>query len=109
VPHAAGGPTRLRNLVLLCGTHHRLLHRQRWRLTGNPDERRDDRARLRFWRADGREIPTCSVRGEPGPTADPSEPASGTMADRGPHNADRLDAFALDVLVSHLLDPPPDG
>jgi hypothetical protein len=32
VPWAHGGPTSLDNLVLLCGFHHRLLHRTAWRV-----------------------------------------------------------------------------
>lgn len=33
---ANGGPTNLDNLVLLCGFHHRLIHRQGWEIVGNP-------------------------------------------------------------------------
>ena len=32
-----GGPTNLDNLVTLCGFHHRLIHRERWKLEGNPN------------------------------------------------------------------------
>ncbi|MGH3863971.1 HNH endonuclease signature motif containing protein, partial [Actinokineospora sp.] len=28
-----GGPTALDNLVLLCGTHHRLIHNSDWAVT----------------------------------------------------------------------------
>ncbi|MEP6660229.1 MAG: DUF222 domain-containing protein, partial [Acidimicrobiales bacterium] len=31
-----GGPTDLDNLVLLCLTHHHLIHHQHWRIEGNP-------------------------------------------------------------------------
>lgn len=34
---ADGGPTNLDNLVMLCGFHHRLIHRQGWELRGNPN------------------------------------------------------------------------
>jgi hypothetical protein len=33
---ARGGPTDLDNLVLLCHTHHRMLHEGGWRLRGHP-------------------------------------------------------------------------
>jgi hypothetical protein len=109
VPHAGGGPTSLDNLVLLCGTDRRRLHRHRWRITGHPE------GRLRFWRADGREIPLRGVRAAPVSGAAPvPEPPAEVVAARGPHNGDRLDRYALDVLVSHLLEPddrdsPPGG
>jgi hypothetical protein len=35
---ADGGPTSLGNLVLLCGHHHRLLHRSGWQVRIAPDE-----------------------------------------------------------------------
>lgn len=44
---ADGGPTDLDNLVLLCHTHHRLLHEGRWRTSGHPG------SELRFHRPDG--------------------------------------------------------
>ena len=31
------GPTNLPNLVLLCSTHHTLVHQQHWQLHGNAD------------------------------------------------------------------------
>lgn len=34
---ADGGPTDLNNLVLLCHTHHTLLHESGWTLSGHPD------------------------------------------------------------------------
>lgn len=34
---ADGGPTDFDNLVLLCHTHHTLLHESGWMLSGNPD------------------------------------------------------------------------
>jgi hypothetical protein len=100
VPHARGGPTALDNLVLLCGTDHRRLHRHRWRITGHPEDH------VRFWRADGREIPLRGLRTDAASDAVPvPRPAAGAVAARGPHNGDRLDTYALDVLVSHLLSP----
>ena len=37
-PLAAGGPTNLDNLITLCGFHHRLVHREGWQITGNPNQ-----------------------------------------------------------------------
>ena len=34
---AQGGVTDRENLVLLCGSHHKLLHERGWKLTGHPD------------------------------------------------------------------------
>jgi 5-methylcytosine-specific restriction endonuclease McrA len=55
---ARGGPTALANLVLLCRSHHRLVHEGGWRL----DRRR------RFSDPRGRPIPTVPIlpRGDPG-------------------------------------------
>lgn len=36
-PVAAGGPTRLANLVLLCSRHHHRLHHPTWHATLHPD------------------------------------------------------------------------
>ena len=46
------GPTDLENLILLCTFHHRLVHRQNWRIEGNPG------GPLEFIRADGRRLET---------------------------------------------------
>jgi hypothetical protein len=32
-----GGPTRLNNLITLCGLHHRLIHEHGWTIHGHPD------------------------------------------------------------------------
>ena len=34
---ADGGPTNLDNLITLCGFHHRLIHRRKWTIRGNPN------------------------------------------------------------------------
>ena len=47
---AHGGPTRLDNLVLLCGFHHRLLHEGGFKMSLAPDRT------ARFFTAAGREI-----------------------------------------------------
>ena len=51
-----GGETTLRNLVLLCPYHHRLLHEGGYRIG------RDYQGELYFMRADGRAIPRCGYR-----------------------------------------------
>lgn len=48
---ADGGSTNLDNLVLLCGTHHRLIHEGGWRASGRPG------AGLRFHDPGGRSFP----------------------------------------------------
>jgi hypothetical protein len=52
---ADGGGTNLGNLVLLCHTHHRLLHEGGWRTTGHPG--RD----LRFHDPGGRPLRTMPI------------------------------------------------
>ena len=37
-----GGPTSLDNLVLLCGTHHRIVHGTPWRVRLSPSDRRPE-------------------------------------------------------------------
>jgi hypothetical protein len=67
---AAGGPTTLSNLVMLCRCHHRAVHEEGYQL-----ERRPDGA-LRFRRPDGR--PLTEV---PPPAAVPADPV-GTLRAR---------------------------
>lgn len=50
-----GGPTTLDNLVLLCGTHHRMVHRGRWRIEGRPG------AEITFLDRKGRVLGTVSA------------------------------------------------
>jgi hypothetical protein len=67
---AHGGPTRLDNLVLLCGFHHRLLHEGGFKMSLAADRT------ARFWTAAGREIavapdaPSAALP-EPAPIDDP--------------------------------------
>ena len=61
---AAGGPTTLGNLVLLCRRHHRAVHEEGYRIARGPD------GGLRFHRPDGRSLsevpPPAAVPGAPG-------------------------------------------
>jgi hypothetical protein len=50
---AQGGPTTLANLVLLCGSHHRLVHDGRWSL-------HFDGQHVEVRRPDGRTVPTTA-------------------------------------------------
>lgn len=34
---AEGGPTEMDNLIMLCGTHHRLVHEGKWKISGDPN------------------------------------------------------------------------
>jgi hypothetical protein len=37
-----GGPTKLDNLVLLCGHHHRTIHETPWEVRISPDDQRPE-------------------------------------------------------------------
>jgi 5-methylcytosine-specific restriction endonuclease McrA len=113
---AAGGPTTLSNLALLCRRHHRAVHEEGYRVARGPD------GALRFHRPNGELLP--AVPASPRPPADP------VAALRAHHEAqglrlhpwtapvwagDRLDlGWALDVLhplanpvpSAKLVDPP---
>ena len=39
IPYAQGGPTTVDNLVLVCWTHHTLIHEGKWSLRGEPGPR----------------------------------------------------------------------
>jgi hypothetical protein len=105
---AAGGPTTLSNLALLCRLHHRTIHEEGYRVAREAD------GTLRFYRPDGRPLPEV-----PPPAAVPADPVAALRADhraRGLHlhartalphwTGERLDlGWALDVL--HPLANPP--
>jgi hypothetical protein len=104
---AAGGPTTLGNLALLCRRHHRAVHEGGYRVE------RDADGTLHFHRPNGRELPAI-----PSPPALPADPVAALRAEnerRGlrlhPWTAptwtgERLDlGWALDVL--HPLSNPP--
>jgi hypothetical protein len=59
---SAGGRTELRNLVLLCSTHHKLVHEFGWSLT------RRETGTVRWYRPDGRRY-----RAGPGPPRPPND------------------------------------
>jgi hypothetical protein len=97
---AAGGPTTLGNLALLCRRHHRAVHEEGYQVAREPD------GALRFSRPDGRELPAV-----PAPPTLPADPVAALRAEhetRGLHlhpwtaevwAGDRLDlGWALDVL-----------
>jgi hypothetical protein len=76
---AAGGATRLRNLVQLCRHHHRLLHEGGYMLAEEVGE-------LVFRRPDGRRVPACPPRpGRPGPLRATRQPDACV-----PRSGDRL-------------------
>jgi hypothetical protein len=37
IPWSQGGPTDLDNLVMICGSHHRLVHEGGWKISGDPN------------------------------------------------------------------------
>jgi hypothetical protein len=100
------GRTTLSNLILLCGTCHRRLHTQGWRIEGDPNARPGATGSVRFLRRDGSEIPVRSLRRHTSRKQPPPTPGDDVVADRSSHNDQRLDRFASDVVVDHWLDPP---
>jgi hypothetical protein len=83
---AAGGPTTLSNLALVCRLHHRAVHEGGYRVE------RDADGALRFHRPDGRPIPEV-----PAPAAVPADPVA---ALRAHHRAQGLDIDARTALPS---------
>lgn len=90
-----GGPTELRNLVLLCRRHHRIVHRCALRI--EPAEpSTTDRYLWRFLQPSGREL-----RPErPWPPPRRRTP----VAERRRGAGDRLTHYAMGVTIEHLLD-----
>src|SRR5204863_1514130 len=66
---AAGGPTTLSNLALLCRRHHRVVHEEGYHVDRRPD------GPLRFRRPDGRLLPDV-----PPPVAVPADPVEALRA-----------------------------
>jgi hypothetical protein len=89
---AAGGPTTLSNLALLCRGHHRAVHEEGYHVERQPD------GALAFRRPDGRPLPEV-----PPPAPVPDDPVD---ALRARHHADglRLDAWTTcaEWLGEHL-------
>ena len=97
------GRTTLSNLIMLCGTCHRRLHEQGWRIDGDPN---DPTVTLQWYRRDGSRIPVESLRRQPARKRPPPVPDDDATESRKPHNDQRLDRFATDVVIDHWLDPP---
>lgn len=104
--HQHGGPTSLDNLVLLCGHHHREVHRRRWTITTNGDQR------FSFWEFNtclGTTAPPGGSAGSPPDlqlTVDrpvPPPPKRRPDAPRSDTHGERLTRYALDVYLAALL------
>jgi len=74
---AAGGPTTLSNLALLCRRHHRTVHEEGYQVARQPD------GALEFRRPDGRVLP--DVPPAPVVPADPLQALRATNVGRGLH------------------------
>jgi len=104
--HRHGGRTSLDNLVLLCGHHHREVHRRHWIITTNGNQR------FTFW-ADGECLGTTTTptaAGGPPPDLQlrprdpvPPPPRRRPDAPRSDTGGERLTPFALDVYLTNLL------
>jgi len=105
---AAGGPTTLSNLALLCRRHHRTVHEEGYQVARQPD------GALEFRRPDGRVLP--DVPPAPGVPADPLQALRATNVGRGLHidartacagwRGERLNVgWAIDVLHPRATRP----
>jgi hypothetical protein len=107
--HSANGATSLDNMVLLCGHHHRALHRGDYRITTTGDQH------FTFTDHHGTHLgTTATIHGATGPPPaltrlphleHPPDPPPGLTPDtpRSHTHGERLTAFALDVYLAHLL------
>jgi hypothetical protein len=106
------GRTTLDNLVMLCGHHHRVLHRGEYRITTSGDQR------FTFTDRHGHHLGTSSTQcgtggsppgtgpAPPGPPAAPPPvplPGIGPDTPRSVTGGEHLTAYALDVYLSNLL------
>ena len=98
-PHAAGGATRLDNLICLCQKHHTLIHKPGWQIQGSP------RTGLVFLRPDGSEVrPADRPSADELPAPPPADPGVRYLPTGEP-----LTHWAHDMLLAHWLsctDPP---
>ena len=112
--HADGGSTDPSNLVVLCGWHHRQLHREGWRITTDGDQQ------FTFWNGDvclgsttiardPRRRPKHRRRKAPPPTPlfDPATEQKlaclGPDATHSPGVRDPLTRWGIDVYLQHLI------
>lgn len=107
--HCDNGATDLANLLLLCGHHHRALHRNEFSITTSGDQVFTFRDR---W---GQHLgSTTTIHGPGGPPPDigrqlhlvhPPGPPPDVTSDtpRSLTGGEHLTAYALDVYLSHLL------
>lgn len=89
---AAGGTTRLDNLVCLCQLHHSLIHKPGWQITGTPGN-------LTFIRPDGT---TVGSTRRPPPDQLPAPPTVDPH-DRFLPTGEPLTTWARDTLLSYWL------
>ena len=90
--HAAGGTTRLDNLICLCQLHHTLIHKPGWQIAGAPGA-------LVFIRPDG----TVVGRAERCPPTQLPPPPPVDPDRRFRACGDRLTTWAHDLLLAHWL------
>jgi hypothetical protein len=95
-----GGPTELRNMVLLCRRHHRIVHRCELRITPELKERDDGVERLKWRFADSRGAPL----GQESRALRPDHQRRRLDTERRrTGDGDPLTAYGLDVTISAWL------
>lgn len=94
--YSKGGPTRLSNLVLLCQSHHTLIHKPGWNLL------RDEEGTIVVSQPNQRHL-SCAAdnRGSTEPLKRPTEDRSRYIP-----NGDRLTPYGRDVILQNWLEPP---
>jgi hypothetical protein len=102
--HSAGGPTNLSNLVLLCGFHHRQVHRGELTVEALCDQQ------FRFLDRWGKVLGPTGPAPPGGATSPPPlrllpdpPPDIGPDTPRSIGNGEPLSAFGLDVILRRLL------
>ncbi len=103
--HQHGGRTSLDNLVLLCGHHHREVHRRHWTISTHGNQQ------FTFWDR-GHCLGSTAARSPGGPPPDlqlvvdepiPLPPRRSPHAPRSDTDGEHLTPFALDVYLTNLL------